>query len=116
MSLPPQADGLQEYVKVGRGTPLASDGAPPRPKPQSYHLQRSWDCLIPPFYYLWNFMIYGISSLETGWRGGGCRGGAGGAVCRTRKDRRMSAGSSTHLWNFRAGRNLRNALLGAHVL
>ena len=49
--------------------PWANSGKAPTPSrapepPPS--LQRNWDCLVPAVYYLWNFTIYGISSLETG--------------------------------------------------
>lgn len=49
--------------------PWATSGkapTPPRAPEPPPSVQRNWDCLVPAMYYLWNFTIYGISSLETG--------------------------------------------------
>lgn len=54
-----KGDATELWTTSGRALPL--------PEPQSSHrAERSWDGLLFAFYYLWNFMIYGISSLETG--------------------------------------------------
>lgn len=49
---------------------VTSDKTPSLPEAQACRLCRAaLGLLRAAFYYLWNFLIYGISSLETGWWG-----------------------------------------------
>lgn len=50
------ADGLRDYVKVGRGMPLTSDEAPPSPNPQSHHLCEELGLFNPSILFIFGIL------------------------------------------------------------